>query len=564
VSSQELKDSDLQSAIAVARGHFDAGRLDQAEAALTHMLARDPVDAVSLGLRGAIELKRRKPESAIAWLRQAIARDPRLPGAHANLGVALQALGKLDEAAACFRQLAALTPQSPDAHYLLGMLQRARGDADGAVACFRRALLLKPDHAQARAAAAPTQRSRGRLPQTNGTVITLVGQSAYDSLKGVLAIITKHWQEAGLTISEIDVAAEGWHTRLVDRLCSPGVRFAVSLGGAGLGLVIGRQNIWDEVDVPVFCLLCDHPAYFATRHRDLPRSVVLGYMFRDHALFQRDHVKAANLVTSIDFGVPDAAPEQSTAAWRGGEAKVVFAKTGNDPRELEARWQARPAVARIIRDLLDDVGLRNCGCYPAAVQKVAAAHRIEIQPFDKLARFLIAQVDDYVRRRKSTAIAEAIKSFPVDIFGARWDHISRDGARARFHGGVDYPALEREIAGATASITMNPNVDLSAHDRVFTALGAGILPVTDGNSFLSEFIPKLAPFTFTFEKGSIESVLERIFARPHEAIEVARAARTQAIATVSTRHTARHILDCMELADFLEVSFAAPQNFFIP
>jgi tetratricopeptide (TPR) repeat protein len=564
VSAEQLRGIELQGAFGVARQHYDAGRLDQAETVAKDILVRDPANALSLGLLGAIELKRRRPEAAAEWLRRAVASDRTLAGAHSNLGTALHALGKLDEAAACFRQALALAPQAPEAHYNLARVHQARGDSDAAIAGFRRALLLKPDHANSRTALAAALKSRGRLHEDSGTVVTLLGQSAYDSFRGLVPIITRHWQEMGLTIGEIDLSSSGWHNRLVDSLCSPGVRFAFSLGGGGIGLKTSGKDIWSEIGVPVFCLLCDHPAYFAARHQNLPRNAVLGYMFRDHALFQRDHVKTPNVVTSIDFGVPAAPLEPSSASWRNGQAKVVFAKTGNDPRDLEALWQRRPAVARIIHDLVDEVGLANCGCYPAAVEKVAAAHRLEVQPFDKLARFLIAQVDDYVRRRKSTAIAEAIKSFPVDIFGERWDHVARAGSRARFHGGIDYHALEGEIAGSTASITMNPNVDLSAHDRVFTALGAGVMPVTDGNSFVLERLPKLAPFTFTFEKGSIEGVLERIFARPREAIEIAQVARAQALATVSTRHTARHILNCMELVDFLEVSFVSPQNFFIP
>jgi Flp pilus assembly protein TadD len=556
---EQLRGIDSQGAFGVAHKHYEAGRLDQAEAVAKDILAHDPANARSFALLGAIELKRRQPAAAVDWLRRAVARDPGLAGAHSALGMALHALGNLDEAAACFRQTIALTPQAAEAHYNLAMLHQARGDHEAAIAGLRRAVLLKPDHAPSRAALTKSQRSRGRLREDSGTVVLLVGRSAYDSLSGVLRVIARHWQEMGLTTTEIEIS-DGWHTRLIDRVCSPGMRFAVSLGGTGLSLKTTGKDLLNELGVPVFCLLCDHPAYFAARHQDLPRNIVLGYMFRDHAIFQRDYVKAPNLATSIDFGIPEA----PSGTWQDGEAKVVFAKTGNDPRELETRWQTRPAVARLIRDLIDEVGFGNCGGYPEAVQKVAAAHRIEIQPFDKLARFLIAQVDDYVRRRKSTAIAEAIKGFPVDIFGERWDHISRAGARARFRGGVDYQTLEREMSGATASITMNPNIDLSAHDRFFTALGGGMMPVSDSNSFIAANFPDLAPFTFTFEPGSIEPVLERIFARPQEAREIARAARDKAMPRLSTRKTAEHILHCMELVDYLEVSFASPQNFFVP
>jgi hypothetical protein len=309
---------------------------------------------------------------------------------------------------------------------------------------------------------------------------------------------------------------------------------------------------------PVFCLHCDHPAYFGARHRDLPRNVVLGYMFRDHALYQRDHVKAANLVTSVHFGIPDlpiADPDMSSGP------RIVFAKTGNDPRELEARWRALPMLEPLIRDVLDEVGLGSCQLYPDAVQRVAAAHGLELQPFDRLTRFLIVQIDDYVRRLKSTAIANAIKRFPVDVYGIHWEHIDRDGARARFHGSVDYGVLSAAIAGATAAVTMNPNVELTAHDRFFTALGAGVMPLSDANGFIRENFPGLAPYTFGFDGGSLEAALERVFARPADAVDLARGTKREMMPRLSTEQAAKHIRDCAGIADYLDFSFAPPQPF---
>jgi len=309
---------------------------------------------------------------------------------------------------------------------------------------------------------------------------------------------------------------------------------------------------------PVFCLHCDHPAYYARRHRGVPHNLVLGYLFRDHALYQRDHVKSANLVTSVHFGIPDlpiADPDLSDGP------KIVFAKTGNDPRALETRWRALPRIEPLIRDCLDEVGLGPCELYADAVHRVVSAHGIELQPFDRLTRFLIVQIDDYVRRRKSTAIAETIKRFPVDIFGVKWEHIDQTGARARFHGGVDYRIVNQAIVRATASITMNPNIELSAHDRFFTALGAGVMPLSDTNSFIRENFPALTPYTFGFDDASLEATLDRVFARPADAVALARSTKQEMMPRFSTGQAAKHIRDCAAIATYLDFSFAAPQPF---
>ena len=152
----------------------------------------------------------------------------------------------------------------------------------------------------------------------------------------------------------------------------------------------------------------------------------------------------------------------------------------------------------------------------------------------------------------------------MDVFGRGWEHIDTFSARARFHGGVDYTTLEAEFPNATASLTMNPNINLSAHDRFFTALGAGIMPVSDSNSYSQASFPELAPYSYDFTPGSIESALERVLANPQTALETARAARTRARPAIGVEKTAAAILQTMQTAGFLYFQPKSGQDFFVP
>ncbi len=247
-----------------------------------------------------------------------------------------------------------------------------------------------------------------RLP----AVLALSTRGAYNSTDGVLSNITREWERTGTRVIWHDLAEPNWEKRLLDDIATYQVRLCIAAGFGGR-LRFENDNLWEHFRIPFFSVLYDHPAYFGARHHHLPRCVTLAYEYRDHALYQRDHVKSANLIISFDLGLASLSG-QPPRTDRSVPTQVIFAKTGNNPRELETKWAARPAIARILHDVLDEVGLQNCGVFPAAVEKVASAHRLELQPFDKLTRFLIAQVDDYIRRRKSTAIAEAIKKYPIE------------------------------------------------------------------------------------------------------------------------------------------------------
>jgi len=400
-------------------------------------------------------------------------------------------------------------------------------------------------------------------------ILSLTWSSAYQSVRGLVLHFAAAWRQAGFDFIELDISAQGWDAKLRQLLTDRKIRFVFCTSGIGTNLQSNRGALWDQLKIPVYSLLLDHPAYFAQHHRTQPKNTVLSYMFRDHALFQSEFVQADNIVTSIDFGIPDLPMRPVPELLANGRPRIIFAKSGNAPEALAANWRNAPQLEHVLHDTLDILALTRNGhanvpAFLPAITRAAQANRIELQPFSLLARYLTAQIDDYIRRLKSTAIARAILNFEADVFGRGWDHIDTSNARARFHGGVDYATLEAEFPNATASLTMNPNINLSAHDRFFTALGAGIMPLSDSNAYAQASFPELAPYSYDFTPGSIESAIERVLANPQTALETARAARTRARPALGTEQTAAAILQTMQTAGFLYFQPKSGQDFFVP
>ncbi len=401
------------------------------------------------------------------------------------------------------------------------------------------------------------------------SILSLTWKSAYQSVRGLVAHFAPAWRQAGLKLVELDISEPGWEAPLSTIIRENRIAFVLCTSGIGAKIMAEGQNLWAKLKLPVFNLLLDHPAYLAANHGGLPGPAVLAYMFRDHALYQASDVRAGNMVTSIDYGVPDLNMAPIGDVLKSGRPRIVFAKTGNSPAALAESWRAAPRLERLLHDVLDALalernGFANVAAFPPLIAQVAAAHRFELQPFDLLSRFLIAQIDDYIRRLKSTAIVKALLPFDVDVFGAAWEHIDSSGAKAKFHGPVEYAALEAGFSSATASLTMNPNIDLSAHDRFFTAIGAGIMPVSDRNSYIAERFPEALPYSFDFSPGSIEAALEKVFCAPETVMETARAMRERTRETDGVEHTANAILEVMQSARFLHLTPKPAQAFFVP
>ncbi len=107
-----------------------------------------PDDARGYVVAGDVERARGERESAAAFYRQALARDPQCFGAHFGLGVLLEA--KRPKAAlAHYKAAVAANPKSPEAHYNLGNAAAALGYNNLAERAYRAAIRLKPDYAQA-------------------------------------------------------------------------------------------------------------------------------------------------------------------------------------------------------------------------------------------------------------------------------------------------------------------------------------------------------------------------------------------------------------------------------
>jgi serine/threonine protein kinase/Flp pilus assembly protein TadD len=86
-------------------------------------------------------------EEAIGFYRAAVALRPLSPGAHVNLGIALNNKGDTEGAIAEHRAAIRLKHDYAGAHNNLGLALKARGDTDGAIAEYRQAKALKNDFA---------------------------------------------------------------------------------------------------------------------------------------------------------------------------------------------------------------------------------------------------------------------------------------------------------------------------------------------------------------------------------------------------------------------------------
>ena len=149
-AGQDGQAMSLPAVAALAKEHFNAGRLPTAEALFRQILAAEPDHPDALHSLGVIAYQAGNNDTAAQLIGRAVQLSPSAPK-YSNLGLALQAQDKLDEAAAAYRKALALQPDFAAAHNNLGNALSGLGDLEESVAHLRKAIQFKPDLAPAQA-----------------------------------------------------------------------------------------------------------------------------------------------------------------------------------------------------------------------------------------------------------------------------------------------------------------------------------------------------------------------------------------------------------------------------
>lgn len=368
---------------------------------------------------------------------------------------------------------------------------------------------------------------------TQGKIAALIlqGQGSYGALAAMNGELARQFALLGIEPVLLDLTQHEAATQrmnVVLRDFGPG-RILAAFSYSGMGVTSGDNepegNVWQRLKIPVLSWMLDHPCYYLLRHSHPAPAVMRLYTCRDFMNFQRDYVRAPfrtalNRLGTLDYG-HEAQPRQVRA---GTAPLILVPKSGGDPAQAERKWQGLPQLTRrVIHGAIDHYWdtLPRSGGAEASVLYAADALGLELRHDLPLFCFLLAQVDDYLRRRKSDILVRSLLSLPVRIYGTGFDHIDRADARAQFMPPIDYMQMIELQRDALAVVSVNPNIDDDGHDRIYNAFGAGALPISDHNPWWRTFDVRLAPYSYDFRDRPATAAVEHILADPVAAASVA-------------------------------------------
>ena len=149
--------------LAEASRALGSGRIEDAERALTGVLALAPDHGEAHRMLGIACMMRGEPAKAVEHLRHALTLAPDNAVLHTNLGTALYECGETDAALAALQRACELAPKTATPWYNFGKALKLQFHAEQALQVLQLALRIDPAHTLARISLADTQAVLGDI-----------------------------------------------------------------------------------------------------------------------------------------------------------------------------------------------------------------------------------------------------------------------------------------------------------------------------------------------------------------------------------------------------------------
>ncbi|NTW85120.1 MAG: hypothetical protein HGB30_03040 [Holophagaceae bacterium] len=374
------------------------------------------------------------------------------------------------------------------------------------------------------------------MENTRNTVAVLTGRGENDAITGLMTSLAHLCELSDLKVEIFNVSDFNpkESQRFFNTISSGHVLFGLTYLGIGQSLEVatrkgGNQNAWEFFNIPLLKLQGDIPAYFLERHGDLPRTSVNLYGCEEFLAFHQSVLpKSTSVSMLIHPWLISDTPEAEIDFSLREKGTLHFIKNGGNPADLETLWRERlaPEVANQLLELSREVratGLKVGKLdLHGLVHSYLASQRIDIRANAPLLCFFAAQMDDYLRRTKSTLLAQALLACPVVIQGNRWDHLDTAGAVATLLPAQTFQATEAIYQTQLGVIDMSPNLDTSCHDRMMRSAGSYSFALTNQSSWLEGLLPELNDAAFCFHPDQIQSAVQAALKDPAACVELGR------------------------------------------
>jgi len=362
-------------------------------------------------------------------------------------------------------------------------------------------------------------------------VMFLSGSTMGDALGATGRAFRKVFDHLGHEFIEVNLSEPNWPDQFNRAIRETRIEFVFTFVGMGSDLATNRNdgsktNIWEALQIPFISLNGDSPAYFFDRHVMPGRRFACAYGFPEHYELRKRLPKVRGLLGVVPHVLLHPTPKEEIDFSLKEKGKLLFLKNGNDPEQLLTTWreQLPSNLFLMLADLAGELAAQIRSDLGNDIDRMVVAYfrdkGLDVDQLTKLRLFFTAQLDDYLRRLKSTLIVQSLLDFPIEVHGYNWEHIDFSNKRAKLVPVADYTRSTDLIRGALGLIDMSPNTGLAPHDRPMRAYGTYTLCLTNEQVYFKNRFQRYDAFSFRFDRESIQAKIADALGDPRRHVEL--------------------------------------------
>lgn len=247
-----------------------------------------------------------------------------------------------------------------------------------------------------------------------------------------------------------------------------------------------NRYLCDELRLPHWSLLVD-PVIYNMGLAQSPYAIV-------SCVDQGDCLQLSRSTHSRVFFFPHAIERNLNGI--GSQQKsheVVFFGSCYDYEGLREAWRERHSeeINKMLDEAIEIVLSDTATSVAESLVRAWNASLLSPTGIDFFTLFYY--VDYYTRGKERVELIRAIKDVPIDVFGETsqemdvnrlgWEHYLGDCKNVRLHPSVPFADSLKILKESKIALNSMPFFKQGTHERIFTALGSGALPLTAGNLF---------------------------------------------------------------------------------
>jgi hypothetical protein len=303
-----------------------------------------------------------------------------------------------------------------------------------------------------------------------------------------------------------------------------------------------------SVDFLFFAFLVDHPIYHRGRLKSNVQNLIVSCIDKTHVEFINEY---ENIVCSKVFIPHGARRYTEPRPFSQRTYRFIFAGSYSNPDHVRKQWQGFDShLARFLDNAAERALYDSERTLPDIFQELLNEKGLDENPIylRKLTE-VMPLVDRFVRSKRRLMVLEALTDFPLHVFGNGWDECPLYGRNQWvFHPPVSYNEMQELMGDSQMVLSVLPYFQFGGHERIFSAMLAGAVLLTDTNAYLNQnFRPDkdFVPYSLT-EPDRLRQQVGALFDDPVLLEEMAESGREAIMRGHLWKHRTEQIVEAVK------------------